>query len=301
MKKGWLWGLAGLMCVGGLGGTMATLLLRTTTNDAPVVLYVQQGELSEELGRPPAAIARRYPPHDGRYEVQPHEPRLRLWQRLHRGQQDPMQLTINNIRTPEQLSALLTEQLRDTFSVPIDSFYLFRPNTYEVYWTTSAERLYRRMRREFETERRQWGDCKLTDEEVIILASIVEEETRNAAEKPLIASVYLNRLRVGMPLQADPTVKYAVGDFALRRILNVHLATESPYNTYLHTGLPPHPICLPSATSVAAVVHPATTGYFYFCASDAMDGTHRFATTLSEHNRNAAAFHSALNRRGIKQ
>jgi UPF0755 protein len=138
------------------------------------------------------------------------------------------------------------------------------------------------------------------DKETIILASIVEEETNNNAEKPLIASVYLNRLKRGIPLQADPTVKYSLGDFSLQRILNRHLTVESPFNTYLHTGLPPAPICLPSNASVDAVLNAPETNYIYFCASDKMDGTHRFATTLAEHSRNAAAFHQALNARGIK-
>jgi UPF0755 protein len=104
----------------------------------------------------------------------------------------------------------------------------------------------------------------------------------------------------GMPLQADPTVKYAVGDFTLRRILHKHLAVESPFNTYLHTGLPPAPICLPSKSSINAVLNAPKTDYIYFCASDQMDGTHRFASTLAQHNANAAAFHRALNARGIK-
>ena len=99
-----------------------------------------------------------------------------------------------------------------------------------------------------------------------------------------------------MPLQADPTVKYAVGDFTLRRILNKHLAVESPFNTYLHTGLPPDPICLPSKASIDAVLNAPESNYLYFCASEKMDGTHRFAVTLAEHNRNAAAYHRALNR-----
>ena len=139
-----------------------------------------------------------------------------------------------------------------------------------------------------------------TPKEIIILASIVEEESNYNPEKPLIASVYLNRLRRGMPLQADPTVKYAVGDFTLQRILNRHLTTESPFNTYLHTGLPPAPICLPSNASVEAVVNAPETEYLYFCASEKMDGTHRFAASLAEHNRNAAAFHQVLNARGIR-
>ena len=104
-----------------------------------------------------------------------------------------------------------------------------------------------------------------------------------------------------MPLQADPTVKYAVGDFTLRRILNKHLAVESPFNTYLHTGLPPAPICLPSKATIEAVLNALETNYLYFCASEKMDGTHRFAATLDEHNRNAARFHKTLNEMGIKK
>jgi UPF0755 protein len=113
--------------------------------------------------------------------------------------------------------------------------------------------------------------------------------------------VYINRLERGMPLQADPTVKYAVGDFTLRRILNKHLATESPFNTYLHAGLPPAPICLPSKASIDAVIGAPQTNYIYFCASDKLDGTHRFAATLAEHNANAARYHRALERMGIKR
>ena len=135
----------------------------------------------------------------------------------------------------------------------------------------------------------------------IIIASIVEEETNYGPEKPIIASVYWNRLDRGMPLQADPTVKYAVGDFTLKRIMNKHLTTDSPFNTYRHAGLPPAPICLPSKATIDAVIagEDLESNYLYFCASEKMDGTHRFATTLAEHNRNAAAFHKALNRRGI--
>ena len=134
----------------------------------------------------------------------------------------------------------------------------------------------------------------LSTHDAVVLASIVEEETNYNPEKPLIASVYINRLERGMPLQADPTVKYAVGDFTLRRILNKHLEVESPFNTYLHTGLPPAPICLPSKATIDAVLNAPESNYLYFCASERLDGTHRFATTLAEHNRNAARYHAAI-------
>lgn len=229
----------------------------------------------------------------GSYIIDPHMGELTLVRRLRNGQQSPIRLTIGKFRTPEQLNNYLNGKLmHNDFNIPLDSFYLIRPNTYEFYWTITPEQFMKKMEKEYER--------KKVDKETIILASIVEEETNHNPEKTLIASVYLNRLKRNIPLQADPTVKYAVGDFTLQRILNRHLAVESPFNTYLHTGLPPAPICLPSDASVDAVLNAPETDYLFFCASDQMDGTHRFATTLAEHNRNAAAFHRALNARGIK-
>ncbi|MBR1549141.1 MAG: endolytic transglycosylase MltG [Bacteroidales bacterium] len=246
----------------------------------------------------------------GSYLVEPHTPVFRLIKRLTRGQQDPIRLTIGKFRLPQQLNEYLDSKLmHNDFDIPLDSFHIIRPNTYEFYWTVTPEHFRQRMEKQWKSESEKWETeggmlstlrSPLSTRDIVVLASIVEEETNNNAEKPLIASVYLNRLKRGMPLQADPTVKYAVGDFALRRILNKHLATESPFNTYLHTGLPPAPICLPSESSVNAVVNAPQTDYIYFCASDKMDGTHRFAATLQEHQRNADAFHRALNQRGIK-
>ena len=229
----------------------------------------------------------------GSYIIDPHMSELTLVRRLRNGQQSPIRLTIGKFRTPEQLNNYLNGKLmHNDFNIPLDSFYLIRPNTYEFYWTITPEQFMKKMEKEYER--------KKVDKETIILASIVEEESNHNPEKTLIASVYLNRLKRNIPLQADPTVKYAVGDFTLQRILNRHLAVKSPFNTYLHTGLPPAPICLPSDASVDAVLNAPETDYLFFCASDQMDGTHRFATTLAEHNRNAAAFHRALNARGIK-
>ena len=252
----------------------------------------------------------------GSYVVEPHMRQLALVRKLRNGQQDPIRLTIGKFRTPQQLNDFLDSKLmHNDFNVTLDSFYLIRPNTYEFYWTITPEKFMQRMEDEYNRfwtttvgpqgelrcdllELSDYGNARL---ETIILASIVEEETNNNQEKPLIASVYLNRMERGMPLQADPTVKYAVGDFTLRRILNKHLAAESPFNTYLHTGLPPAPICLPSEASVDAVLNAPQTNYLYFCASDKLDGTHRFAATLAEHNANAARYHRALERMGIKR
>ena len=255
----------------------------------------------------------------GSYLVEPHMGNLALVRKLRNGQQDPIRLTIGKFRTPQQLNDFLNAKLmHDDFNIPLDSFYIIRPDTYEFYWTVTPAAFMQRMEKEYHNEELRMKNeefgCRSSlaqadssffilhssFKDVIILASIVEEETNYNPEKPLIASVYLNRLKRGMPLQADPTVKYAVGDFTLRRILNKHLAVESPFNTYLHTGLPPAPICLPSKSSVEAVLHAPETPYLYFCASDKMDGTHRFAATLAEHNSNANAFHHALNTRGIR-
>lgn len=254
----------------------------------------------------------------GSYVVEPHMSNLALVRKLRNGQQDPLRLTIGKFRTPQQLNDYLNSKLmHNDFNIPLDSFHLVLQDTYEFFWTVTPEQFMQRMRKEYD---RFWmeeiganGEYRfellsmsdfIPDIQLatIIIASIVEEETNYGPEKPQIASVYWNRLDKGMPLQADPTVKYAVGDFTLRRILHKHLATESPFNTYLHTGLPPAPICLPSKVTIDAVINGEGTesNYLYFCASDKMDGTHRFAATLAEHNRNAAAFHAALNKRGIK-
>lgn len=258
----------------------------------------------------------------GRYVIEPHTTVFALVRKMANGQQDPMRLTLKKYRTKEHLAAYVGAQLRmapeemlwalcdEAALAPLGLssttvMTIFIPNTYEVYWTISPEALLKRMRSEsdkFWTGRRKSAAeaMGMTTEEVVVLASIVEEETNKNDEKPLIASVYLNRLRKGMLLQADPTVKYAVGDFALQRILNVHLKTDSPYNTYLYKGLPPGPICTPSVASIDAVLENRETKYLYFCAKADFSGYHAFASTLAQHAVNAALFHQALNQRGIK-
>lgn len=254
----------------------------------------------------------------GSYIVEPHMKQLALVRKLRNGQQDPIRLTIGKFRTPQQLNEYLNSKLmHNDFNFQLSTFHLVLPDTYEFYWTVTPEQFMQRMEKEYD---KFWQEKVGANGEqrfellsmsdfipdmrlaAIIIASIVEEETNYGPEKPQIASVYWNRLDRGMPLQADPTVKYAVGDFTLKRILKKHLTTDSPFNTYLHAGLPPAPICLPSKTTIDAVINgeDLETKYLYFCASDKMDGTHRFATTLAEHNRNAAAFHRALNRNGIR-
>lgn len=231
-------------------------------------------------------------------------------------------VTFHNIRTKEELAGRLARQLGRDSSQFIVLFSntsvlaqygvtdttlltLFIPDTYEVFANISAEDLLKRMAQESE---RFWGSegrlekakqLNLTPQQVYTLASIVETETQYNPEKPTIAGVYLNRLRKGWKLEADPTVVFAVGDFSIRRVLNVHLQTESPYNTYLHTGLPPGPIYMASKASIDAVLSPETHEFMFFCAKPGGEGQHAFAKTLDGHNTNARLFQRWLNQQKI--
>lgn len=316
--------LVGLAVLGGL-----TVLGATSANNEPRRLNISEGTTYEALCDSIDAsttfnliskvIGLDKHVRPGSYIVEPHMNIIAMVRKLRNGQQNPIRLTIGKFRTPQQLNDYLNNKLmHNNFDVPLDSFHIILPDTYEFYWTVTPEQFMQRMRKEYD---KFWseiiganGECRfellsmsdfIPDIQLatIIIASIVEEETNYGPEKPLIANVYWNRLDKGIPLQADPTVKYAVGDFTLKRILNKHLTVDSPFNTYLHAGLPPAPICLPSKATIDAVIdgEDLETNYLYFCASEKMDGTHRFATTLDEHNRNAARFHKALNQLGIKK
>ncbi len=257
----------------------------------------------------------------GRYLVKPNTGNRKLVSMLKLGLQKPLKLTFNNIRTPQQLASRIAQQIEaDSLSIlasltsdQTTTDYGFDratiigmciPNTYEFYWNTNAKGFLDRMNKEYE---RFWNDEReakayklgLTKVQVSTLASIVEEETRFNTEKPRVAGVYINRLNKGIPLQADPTVKFAVGDFALRRILTKHLEIDSPYNTYKYRGLPPGPIRCPSISSIDAVLNAEKHSYLYFCAKADFSGYHDFAKTLTEHNRNADAYRRALNREKI--
>ncbi|MBR1712924.1 MAG: endolytic transglycosylase MltG [Alloprevotella sp.] len=247
---------------------------------------------------------------------------LNLLRNLRNGQQEPLRLSVPLVWTPMHLAKRLgdrlaadsaafakafadTALLAELGCTPAGVFNIIIPDTYELYWTVTPGDFLRRMKREsaaFWTEaRRSEAERQgLTPNQVVALASIVEKETADGAEKPRIAGLYLNRLRQGIRLQADPTVKFAVGDFGLRRILNSHLSTPSPYNTYLVSGLPPAPICLPSRESIEAVLSAEQHNYIYMCAREDFSGTHRFAETYAEHQQNARRYVAALNQRGIK-
>ena len=240
---------------------------------------------------------------------------------LRAGNQKPVRITFNNVRLKNELAerittntgvsseAFLTLLNDDNFlakyGVNTDNVLaLFLPNTYEVYWTISAEELFDKMAEEHS---RFWNDNRkakaealdLSPIEVSILASIVQAESIKTDESPTIAGLYLNRLERNIALQADPTLVYALGDFSIQRVLNEHKRVQSPYNTYLNRGLPPGPINLPTITSIEAVLNHEDHGYIYMCAKEDFSGYHSFAKTLVEHNRNAARFQRALNERRI--
>jgi UPF0755 protein len=209
--------------------------------------------------------------------------------------------------TNQEMNALLNDPVycESLGFTPTTIKAMFIPNTYEVYWNISAENLIERMKREYdafwtESRRELAQKIRLTPLEVSILASIIEEESAMTDEYPTIAGLYINRLHRGMPLQADPTVKYALGDFTIQRMLKEHLQVDSPYNTYLYTGLPPGPLRIPSPKGLESVLNYQKHNYLYMCAKEDFSGRHNFAVSLSEHNRNAERYHAELNRRGIR-
>lgn len=231
------------------------------------------------------------------------------------GRQTPVNVVINNVRTPRELAGKLSRQLEaDSVSLlrafscdslartagfdTVSLFSMFIPDTYELYWTVTPPELLKRMRREYDafwsSRDAYLGRCRMSRYEVMTLASILYEETKAVDEMPRIAGVYVNRLRKGMPLQACPTVKYALQDFSLRRILNEHLKVKSPYNTYINKGLPPSPICMPSKQAIDAVLHYEEHPYLFFCARPERDGHHNFARTYAEHNANSRAYSRAV-------
>ena len=258
----------------------------------------------------------------GHYVLRPGMSVIEVARMLKLGTQTPVRVTINNVRIPAQLAQKLARQIdADSAAVmqaltskalaaevgfdSVTLFSMFVPDSYEFYWTVTPEKFVKRMKREYDrfwtperdAKRKRSGLSRL---EVMTLASIVYEETRKTDEMPRIAGVYVNRLRKGIPLQADPTVKYAMQDFGLRRILYKHLKYPSPYNTYINKGLPPSPICMPGKNAIDAVLDFERHDYIFFCARPTFDGYHNFARTLREHNANARAYSAELNRRKIK-
>lgn len=253
----------------------------------------------------------------GLYKIDPKMNNLQLVRMLRSGRQTPVRVTFNNVRTKTDLAEKITANLEVTkeqfLDLIQDSVYIrkfdfeeetvmsmFIPNTYEFWWNTSAEELFDRMHKEYVTfwteERKKKAQAiGLSQKEVSTLASIVQAESQKADERPKIAGVYLNRLRIGMPLQADPTLVFAAGDFTIKRLTGVHMAIDSPYNTYKYAGLPPGPINLPDINSLDAVLNAEQHKYMYFCAKEDFSGYHTFAVTYNEHINNARRYQRALN------
>ena len=322
-----------------LGGAFGLPMLRTVSStNEPVLIYLDQddnfdsltvkikatGKVEMNRGMRLAVQLLQYEDRvrPGCYDVGSGQCALNVIRRLRAGDQFPIRLTIPQTWTKEQLAARLSRQLMaDSASLaslfndpealkayetrPEMLVSLFVPDTYEVYWTITPEALLKRMAKEYKAywtaERKALAEQQgLTPDEVAVLASIVDKETTNVDEMPMVAGMYLNRLRTNMPLQADPTVKFALGNFALRRLYNSHLACDNPYNTYKYAGLPPGPICVPSPQAINAVLHPAQHNYLYMCAKEDFSSAHNFAATYAEHLANARRYQQALNQRNIK-
>jgi len=257
----------------------------------------------------------------GRYRIRSGTSLNVLLNKLRSGEQDPVRITFTNIRTLPQLAGQVAKYLEaDSLAMiramddpatmdhlgfsPETMISMFIPDTYEFWWTVKPDAFLVRMAKEYN---RFWTNDRksrakainLTQTEVSTLASIVQAETAKPDEAPIIAGVYLNRLRISMPLQADPTLKFALGQDTLQRLLSADLKTDSPYNTYTHTGLPPGPINLPEPRFIDAVLFAQHNEYLYFCAREDLSGFSNFAKTYEQHCVNARRYQRALNARGI--
>ncbi len=247
---------------------------------------------------------------------------------LRSGRQTTVKLSFNNQDTFEKLAGRISQQIEaDSVSLVtifkdqnfiIESGFtdktalgMYIPNTYLFYWNTSAEAFSLKMLKEYN---KFWNarrlekakNLNLSQDEVITLSSIVQKETALVSERPMVAGLYLNRLRDDWPLQADPTIIFALKkekeiDFPIKRVLTKDLTVDSPYNTYTHIGLPPGPIAMPDISSIDAVLNPVSHNYYYMCASVTNIGQHEFAKTLSQHNRNAVKYQHWVNQQGINR
>ena len=264
-----------------------------------------------------------YPEHvqAGRYEIKGAMSLVEIVRMLRAGSQSPVKLVVPKMRTEEDFVKLLAGSLEPSVeaienmlqdTAYLDSLGLKRetlfaavfPDTYEFYWNTTPRKAFGKF---YKASKVFWTDARkaaakaqgLTVAQVATVASIVEEETQNVPEKPTIASVYLNRYRKGMKLQADPTARFAGGDFTIKRVTSRQTGIASPYNTYYTAGLPPGPICTPSKSSLEAVLKAPKTDYLFFCAKEDFSGSHNFAATYEQHMVNARKFQQAMDARGI--
>ncbi len=258
----------------------------------------------------------------GRYEVTDGMNNLELLRLMVSGKQTPLDVTFKYAQRKEDLVSFWANQLEADsialLSLLNDSAYcasvwfnpenivsLFIPNTYNFYWTTSAPKLLKRMEIEYanfwNTDRTaKLARTKLTKAEVSVLASIVQKETYMTDEMPVVAGAYINRLRLGMPLQADPTIIFAMNDNSIKRVAGEMLNIQSPYNTYKNKGLPPGPICVPGKAALDAVLNFKEHKFIYFCAKEDFSGYHNFAANFAQHQINARKYQKELNKRGVK-
>ncbi len=256
---------------------------------------------------------------EGRYILKAGMSNYKIINKLKGGYQDPLKITINNVRDMPQLcgkishylildSVSLMQKFTDssfltTLGYTKENFMsLFIPNTYELYWNISLDKFVSRMQLENkkfwnnEQRKQKAEQLNLDEKQIYTLASIVEKETNYEPERPSIAGVYLNRLKTGMKLQADPTVVFALGVPGLQRVLLAHLTFDSPYNTYMVEGLPPGPIYMPTINSIDAVLNYEKHDYIFFCAKEGNEGSHSFASTLKQHTENAKKYQAWLNK-----
>ena len=253
----------------------------------------------------------------GKYEIKKGASILSIAKMLRNNQQTPVKLVINKLRTAENLAHLIGKNFEADSAVVMaylenrDSLLKFNvdentamtlviPNTYEFYWSTPTGKILKKLSDERDAfwkrnnRLKKAEDMALSPNQVYTIASIVEEETNKNDEKGNVASVYINRYHKGMPLGADPTIKFALKDFSLKRIYFKHLAVVSPYNTYRNKGLPPGPICTPSTKTIDAVLNAPKTDYLFFVARSDFKGYHTFSVSYAEHQKNAAIYQKAL-------
>jgi UPF0755 protein len=257
----------------------------------------------------------------GKYKLKKGMSNVELIRMLRAGNQEPVKIQFQNIRLKKDFAGYIGSKLEidsTKFLSMLDSmdflrtlgfdedniFCMFIPNTYEFYWNTSEEKFTKRMKEEYDlfwTEERTKKAKKinLSKTDVIILASIVDQEALMNDELSRVAGVYMNRLNKGMKLEADPTVIFAIGDFNIKRVLNRMLQYDSPYNTYKYNGLPPGPICMPSVAAIDATLNYEKHNYIYFCAKEDFSGYHNFASNVAQHQINAKKFQQALTKRRI--
>lgn len=288
-----------------------------------VQILLHKSYLKNEYTFRKIAILKKYPQYikPGRYRLTDGMNNNQLINQLRAGNQDAVHFTFNNIRTLNDFAKILSLQLPiDTanfLQLATDTAFIgkygfnannfigmFIPNTYQIFWTITPIEFINRMHKEYN---KFWNperiakaqNIGLSPIEIVTIASIVEEETNVVCEYPIIAGVYINRLKKGWPLEACPTLKFALGDFTIKRILDKHQEIDSPYNTYKNIGLPPGPIRMASPKVIDSVLNYEHHNYMFFCAKSDFSGTHHFSRTLKEHNKYAAEYHKALNRMKI--